>query len=490
MVRRVALVAGLAVLVVALWPAGIPPARAAIIQTTGRPLAPAIAFSPRTNSYLLVWAEDRGLGTGLDLYATRLTNTGLAVGAALPLVMEPGNQSDPALAWSELQGTFLVFYTNDASPPGPTPPVPIPVTPGLPPPFPTSPPPIPLSGKLAGGLWPVGLHRQNIIQQPTFPPPTFPPPVTPGPTAGPTALPTYGVTPSITPIPTPATTPANPPAPPISAPGSRDIYAVWVADGGQVLSRTFPVITSPADDTFPAVAYRPAMPYDLWSLVWREVTGTTVAIKSMRLTGYGSYLAITGSPSIVTSGGDQGRPSVAIEASGEGLVVWSETPSGAAARDIRGRRINLNAYPIGPFLDITSDPHDQVYPTVASLGEAGGYLVAWENRESGAPPDIRLRRLNTNGIPLRLVYEVAGGPPFSFSPNLPSSDRSTRLLVWLDRNAASDHSILGTEVNRDGRRTGPERVLVAGGSGPAGVTPALPPAPFPTLPPLPPVPTP
>ncbi len=487
MVRRVAVAALFLVLVAAVWPAVMPAANAAIIQTSGRPLAPVIAFSPRTNSYLLVWSEDRGLGTGLDLYATRLTNTGLAVAGAVPLVMEPGNQSDPAIAWSEGQEAFLLFYTNDALPAAPTPGVPIPATPGVPPPFPTSPPPVPL---LAIGTFPrrVAALPQGgaIIQQPTFPPP----PVTPGPTMVPTALPTPGGPPGPTPIPTPVTTPANPPAPPIAAPGSRDIYGLWVADGGQVLSGTFPVIASPADDTFPAVAYRASVPYDLWALVWREVTGTTVAIKAMKLTGYGGYLAITGSPSIVTSGGDQGRPSVAIEVSGEGLIVWSETPTGAAARDIRGRRINLNMFPIGPFLELTADAHDQVVPTVASLGEAGGYLLAWENREAGNPPDIRLRRLNRNGIPLRQVYELAGGPPFSFSPNLPSTDRSTRLLVWLDRNAASDHSILGAEVNRDGRRTGPERVLVAGGSGPAGVTPAAPPAPFPTLPPLPPVPTP
>lgn len=276
----------------------------------------------------------------------------------------------------------------------------------------------------------------------------------------------------------------------MAAPGSRDIYGIWVADGGQAISGSFPVITSPADDTFPAVAYRAAPPYDLWALVWREVTGTDVAIVAMKLTGFGSYLAVTSGKAVVTSGGDQGRPSVAIEASGEGLVVWSETPTGQGARDIRGRRINLNMFPVGPILELVSDPDDQVMPSVASLGAAGGYLVAWENRQVGQPPDIRLRRLNMNGIPLRQVYELAGGPPFSFSPSLPASDASTRLLVWLDRNAASDHSILGAEVNRDGRRAGPERVLVAGGSGPAAATPVLPPAPFPTPPPLPPVPTP
>ena len=71
-------------------------------------------------------------------------------------------------------------------------------------------------------------------------------------------------------------------------------------------------------------------------------------------------------------------------------------------------------------------------------------------------------------------------------PNLPAAtDRSTLLLVWLDRNAAGDHSVIGAEVTRDGRRVGPERILVQGGTGPGGVTP-VPPHGFPSPPPPPP----
>jgi hypothetical protein len=171
-------------------------------------------------------------------------------------------------------------------------------------------------------------------------------------------------------------------------------------------------------------------------------------------------------------------------------VAWSQTPGGQVDRDIFARRLNANAFPIGPLIRLVDGPADQVYPTLGALRDAGGYLVAWEERAMGAPPDIRLRRLNRNGIPLRAAYDVAAGPPFSFGPALPSTDQSTTLLVWIDRNAASDHSIVGAEITRDGRRFGPERLLVQGGSGPGALTPVAPGPGFPTVPPLPTIPGP
>jgi hypothetical protein len=254
------------------------------------------------------------------------------------------------------------------------------------------------------------------------------------------------------------------------------------------LTNTFPVIASPADDTYPTLAYRRESNFDVWALVWREVTGTDATISSIKFTGYSQFLTITSSKALIAAGGDHGRPSIGLEPSGEYLAVWSETPKGSSTRDVFARRLNSNAWPRGSAFTIAAGTDDMVHPSVASVGGSGGYVVAWEQRAAGHPPDIRMRRLNRNGVPIRASYNVAGGPPFSFSPNVPPADRVTRLLVWVDRNAASDHTILGVEINRDGRPLGPTRILVQGGAGPGAVTPVVPPAPFPTTPPLPPVP--
>jgi hypothetical protein len=484
----------LAALIVVL-PLWVHPAEAALVLTNGRPIAPAVAYSPRTNSYLLVWAEDRGVGTGLDLYAARTTTTGIVAGSAVPFVVAPGDQSEPALAWSERMDSFLVVYSQTGSAiAGPTPGLPTPGTPstpgptptsGTPPPFQTPPgPPVPFTFAFDGVTGASG--DTGALQPPPTPPlpPTTQPPTPSLPTPGPSPTPVNTtVPPPGTPSPTPPV-----PQPPPSAPGQRDIYGTWSSESGLRLTETFPIIASPADETYPSLAYHRRGNFDVWALVWREVTGTDASISGIELTGYSHFLTITSSKSLIATGSDHGRPSVALEPTGEYVAVWSETPKGATSRDVFARRLNSNVFPRGKPITIVEGKDDMVHPSVASVGSGEGFVVAWEQRASGQPPDIRMRRLNKSGIPLRSEYNIAAGPPFSFSPNVPTTDRVTRLLVWVDRNAASDHSVLGVEINRDGRPLGPTRTLVQGGAGPGAVTPVVPPAPFPTTPPLPPYP--
>ena len=467
-------------------------AQAALIQTSARPVAPALGFSPIYNSYLLIWAEDRGGGTGLDLYATRLNGNGVVQGLEIPLLVAPGNQSDPTLTYSPQLGEFMVFYTDDSggqsSSATPTPGIPVPPIPGqptTPPGQPTVPPPMPPStapppplllapdgapaAALAGLVDPAG-RLAEAPMQPTLPIPGQPT-VTPG---GPTA------------------TPGGPAQPP-EVPGSRDIYGMFVSSSGQRMTNVFPVVASPADETYPDLAYMPTGGRgDRVAFVWRQVDGVEVSINSMELSPVGRYFGISSSRNVV-QGGDLGRPSVAAEVpSGNYLVVWSQTPTNDSARDVFGRRLNSNAFPYGPILKLAQSkaPIDDVYPSVGSLGGFGGFILTWERRDGSNPPDAQIRQLNRNGIPYRSEYAVAGGGAFSFAPDIASSDNPSTLVAWLDRNAASDHSIVVAEVNRSGRRIGPERVAVVGGAGPGGVTPVPPPPVLNTPPVPPPLPTP
>ncbi len=491
------------VVVVAVLAAAARPALAYLIQTNARPVSPAIAYATDYGSYLMVWAEDRGTGTGLDLYAARLTASGIVQGYEVPVIVAPGHQSDPSLAYSEQVNEFMLVYTDDSglggesgtpgvpTPPNPGLPTPVPGTPGAP--TPPVPPPPPWVGP-GGGLAMVGPVEQVDVEDlvdegdqgnegaglgaglagagpvgaggsPDQPP-------TPGP-------------------PGPTSTPGGP-VPPVQPGGSRDIYGTFLSVGGQRVSQVFPVITSPADDTYPDISYMPrGGGNDKIGMVWREVSGVSGAIKSMQLTPYGRFFTY-GMQGTVASGGDPGRPSVAAEVSqGEYLVVWSQSPAGDPARDLIGRRLNSNAFPGGPQIKVVTlpAPVDDVYPSIGSLYSAGGgYLLAWEQRTGGAAPDIQTRRLNLNGIPYRNINSLAGGPAFSFAPDVSSTVRNSTLVVWVDRNAASDNSIMAAEVTRDGRRIGPERLVVQGGTGPNALTPVAPPG-FPTLPP-PPLPTP
>lgn len=524
-------------------------ASAAPIATSGRPHTPAVGYSASDGSFLVVWSEDRGTGTGLDIFGARVTRSGIVAGTEIPIIVKNGDQSDPALAFSVRNCAYLLVYTDDGggmvtpptTPGVPTPGNPLPTPGGTAPPPPPPPLPMPLLGAAplpgavardctdgpttagllgpadaiapllgerlvaaeSGDRWQLAASAiEPAIEHPLAaagvdqPAPTIPPPTSGPPPTGVPPFPTPGGTPGTTPPPGPTPpgnpgltpTPGGPPKPPTTS-GSRNIHGTWVSPAGIRLTNTFAIVASPADDTYPSLGYIPRRNSDQFALVWREVTGTRAQISAMRLEGMGYYFMPYGKTTVVT-GGDLGRPSVAGEVNaGEYYVVWALTPTDSPARDVYGRKLNSNAYPYGPVRLAVGGPEDQTYPSVASLGAAGGYLLTWESRLPGQAPDIRTRRLNRNGVPMRMEYNLAGGPAFSFAPNVASTDAQSTLLVWLDRNAASDHSVIGAQVNRDGRRLGPERLIVQGGSGPGAVTPVVPPPPFPTSP-APPMPTP
>ncbi len=507
---------------------GLRASAAGVVFTSGRPVSPAVAFAPNNYSHLLVWAEDRGTGTGLDLYALRLAASGLPTGVEIPIIVGPGNQSDPALIYNDHLNQFLLVYTDDSGgapggvPGAPTavpPPIPGPTSPPLPP------PPIPFAldatdgldgldgfdarmaddvrraqaeGRNAGILGQLGandgvnafdsskvvpsslslmgdsVRRLAVIESDGstagtsrgFQPPPPPPPGTPAPTA----------------------TPGGAPPPPVT-PGSRDIHGVWLSTYGTRTTITFPIVTAPSDDTFPDITFNPGAG-DQYIMVWREVNGVEVSIATMRMRGTGYFFYLDYKRTVVT-GGDLGRPTVAAEFSkGEYLVAWSQTPTDEPARDIFGRLMNTNGVPYRASYALADGLPDQVYPSLASLGALGGYVLVWEERNAADPPDIKARRLNLNGRPYRSNNALAGGGPFSFAPDVSTSGAFSTVVVWLDRNAAGDHSILAAEVNRDGRKVGPERLVVQGGAGPSGVTPVIPPVPGPTMPPVPPPPIP
>jgi hypothetical protein len=79
---------------------------------------------------------------------------------------------------------------------------------------------------------------------------------------------------------------------------------------------------------------------------------------------------------------DQGSPRVAVEPSGNFVVVWSSNHSGGDDSDgtsIQVRRFNPAGFPLGPDFQVnTYTTGDQELPTVA-VDAAGNFVVTWES---------------------------------------------------------------------------------------------------------------
>jgi hypothetical protein len=82
--------------------------------THGSRSAPGVAYNPQQQEYLVVWTEQGDGPDGNDVWLQRVAATGFARGNARLLAGGPGDQADPALAFSAARGEYLVVWSDNS----------------------------------------------------------------------------------------------------------------------------------------------------------------------------------------------------------------------------------------------------------------------------------------------------------------------------------------------------------------------------------------
>ena len=78
---------------------------------------PRLAFNPSRNDYLLVWSDSRNaIATGLDIFGQLLRENGLPKGGSFSVSTAPADQTDPAVAYSSRTNDYLVFWSDNRDP--------------------------------------------------------------------------------------------------------------------------------------------------------------------------------------------------------------------------------------------------------------------------------------------------------------------------------------------------------------------------------------
>ena len=153
----------------------------------------------------------------------------------------------------------------------------------------------------------------------------------------------------------------------------------------------------------------------------------------------------------------QDLPSVASDASGSFVVVWSSYSPGEAGRGIFGQRFADTGGPIGPEFHVNSyTTGDQLRPAMAS-DATGGFVVVWESGQDGSATGIFGQRYAASGTPLgpefrvntyttgnQLLASVTAGPGGSF------------VAVWNSPQDGSGGGIFGQRYAGSGAPEGPE----------------------------------
>jgi hypothetical protein len=77
-------------------------------------IAPSLAYSPREDMYLVVWSDDRNLGsTGWDLFARRIEPDGSPRALDIPLFTSGGDQMSPIIAYNPYDNYHFVVWSDD-----------------------------------------------------------------------------------------------------------------------------------------------------------------------------------------------------------------------------------------------------------------------------------------------------------------------------------------------------------------------------------------
>lgn len=158
--------------------------------------------------------------------------------------------------------------------------------------------------------------------------------------------------------------------------------------------------------------------------------------------------------------GSQANPAVAATPDGGAVIVWSSYYSSSGrSNDIVARRLDPNgAFAEGEFAVNASTPGNQTEPAVAVDG-AGNLLIVWQGPGLDEE-DIFLRIVEPNAVPLTdelLINTTTAGR--QLYPRIAASDAGGFVVAWENRIETDDGDIVSIHAQRfdaNGLLTGPE----------------------------------
>ena len=150
---------------------------------------------------------------------------------------------------------------------------------------------------------------------------------------------------------------------------------------------------------------------------------------------------------------DQCDPNVAMDASGNFVVVWASSPNDGRGGGIIGQRYDANALPVGSEFKI--NVNEPAYEPSLAMSSDGNFIVAWNGDPSGDYPDIFIRRYDSNGAAItgEITVNTDGPTPSlpAYSTRFPSvamNDNGEFVVIWRTGRGEDGHNL---EFRLDGR---------------------------------------
>lgn len=213
--------------------------------------------------------------------------------------------------------------------------------------------------------------------------------------------------------------------------GNRDIYARQFTANGVPQGEIFRV----NDDEGTADQVRPAIAVDdagNFVIAWEDLRRSNFDIYAQRYSVDGVPQGTNFLVNDDTGDAFQYEPSVAMNATGQFVIVWSDSrPEGGR---IYAQRYDREGTPQGANFRVTDENvgSSQLFPVIA-LDNSGSFLVAWSEKRYGNI-DIYAQRFAADGSPLGASFLVNDGGVNSNEEfaALAVNDSGTFLVTWQD----------------------------------------------------------
>lgn len=234
-----------------------------------------------------------------------------------------------------------------------------------------------------------------------------------------------------------------------------DIYGARVDVSGSVIDFNGIIVSSAINyQLLPASAFG----VDNYLVVWEDTRGQTYFdIRGARVSPSGLILNSSSIP-ISTATNDQMSPAVAFDGTNY-LVVWADMRTNVW--DIYGTRVDQSGNVLNPAgIVISNAANYQEKPAVAFDGT--NYLVVWQDKRGGTYYDIYGTRVNQSGTVLNPTgISISNAALDQVEPEV-AFDGTNYLVVWEDyRNTSTAPDIYCTRVNPSGTVLNPNGIAIS-----------------------------
>jgi len=211
-----------------------------------------------------------------------------------------------------------------------------------------------------------------------------------------------------------------------------------------------------SDQTYPAIAVDDSGNF---VVVWEDNRNGNWDIYGQRYDSNGSPLGSNLKINADTSSSYQSSPAIAVDGSGNFVMVWTDDRNGQYNSDIYGQRYDSKGSPLGSNFKINVDTGSSIqYASAIDVDGSGNFVVVWQDKRNGNL-DIYGQRYNSNGTTQSGNFKINDyntGSSTQWDPAIAVDSSGNFMVVWNDeRNEGTGNpDVYGQRYNSNGAAQG------------------------------------